>query len=98
MEVAAREGPLKRLGGLFVSLLETEKAILDSGETREVVRCERLALDDAEVGLDLVEPTGMDRGMDQNDVRPFALQPSDGWFATMEEPLSTIQNTREAER
>jgi len=32
MEVAASEGPLKGLGGLLVSLLESEEALLDRGE------------------------------------------------------------------
>ena len=47
---------------------KAEQAILDGGEVGEVVGREDLALDDAEVGLDLVEPAGMDRRVDEDDV------------------------------
>jgi hypothetical protein len=73
VEIAAGEGPLEGFGGFFVSLLKAEQTILDGGEVWEVVGREDLALDDAEVGLDLVEPSGMDRGVDEDDVRPLGF-------------------------
>ena len=58
-EVAAREGPLKGLGRLGMAHLKLEEAILDGGERREVVRGEDFAMDDREVDLELVGPTGV---------------------------------------
>ena len=74
MEIAAREGPLKGLGGFFIALLEAHELAFESGKLGEVVGIEDLALDDREVDLDLVEPTGMQRRVDKNGVWPFGLQ------------------------
>ena len=57
-------------------LLEPHQLVLERGEARKIVGREELALDDGEVDLDLVEPAGVDRGVDEDDVRPFGTQPS----------------------
>ena len=56
---AASELPLKRSRGRFVMLLEAEETILKLGEGTEVVRGEHLALDNEEIDLDLVHPSGI---------------------------------------
>jgi len=45
--------------------LEGKQALLQVIERAEVVGREDLALNDGEVDLDLVEPTGMDRNVDE---------------------------------
>ena len=58
-------------------------AALDRGGRRPLVRVEHLALDDAEVELDLVEPGGVDRGVDDPDRRPPLAQTGLGPGAAM---------------
>ena len=81
------------------SAVEGEQTRLDGGEVGEVVGREHLALHDGEVDLDLVEPGGMGRQMDEDQVgvaapggASTAVAPR--WLL----PLSTIQKTRGAER
>jgi len=69
-QVGSGELPFERRRELFVALLEGHQSALDRVEVGEVVRGEHLALDDAEVDLDLVEPTGMDGQVDETEVRP----------------------------
>src|SRR5207249_9622192 len=59
-EIAAREGPLERLRRVDVVFLEAKKPLTDSTERTEVIRREDLALDDGEIDLNLIEPTGVD--------------------------------------
>jgi hypothetical protein len=80
VEVAAGESPLEGLGALLVSLLKADQAILHGGEVREVVWSEDFALDDAEVGFDLIEPTGVNWCVDEDDIRPLGFQAIDCWF------------------
>jgi hypothetical protein len=55
-------------------------------------------LDERVVDLDLVEPAAVDGGVDKDEVRPAALEAIDRPLAAVVEPLSTIQNTRGADR
>jgi hypothetical protein len=66
-------------------------------EIREVVGLEHLALDDREVDLHLVEPTGVHGQVDEGEVRSALLEPLGGLLPRCEEPLLTIQKTRLAE-
>ena len=68
VEVGAGELPLKRLGDLLVAAAEREELLFEVGESREVVGGEDLALDDGEVNLGLVEPTGVDGGVHEEQV------------------------------
>ena len=70
VQIAASEGPLERIGGPLVAGLEGHHVPLQIGQAPEVTRCKQLALNDREVDLDLVEPTGVNRGVNQNDVGP----------------------------
>jgi hypothetical protein len=40
--------------------LESDEALFEFGQRREIIRSEHLALDDRKEYLNLVEPTGMD--------------------------------------
>src|SRR5208282_3487340 len=83
VKIAACEGPLERFGGSLVAGLEGHHVTLQLGQVLEVVWGEQLTLNDREVDLDLVEPTGMNRRMDQNDVGPSCAQAVGGASATM---------------
>ena len=74
VEVTAREGPLERLGGMLIAALECNQAAFECREIGGVAWREELALNDGEVDLDLVEPAGMYRGVDENDIWPFGPQ------------------------
>jgi hypothetical protein len=57
------------------SSLEGQQSFLDSGQRGEVVGGKDFALDDGEVDLDLIEPTGMNRTMHDKQSWKFLLQP-----------------------
>ena len=97
VEVVAGEGPLERAGDLPVVLGEREESVGERVEVGEVVRGERFALHDREVELDLVQPGGVHGEVDQPGARVGLGHPgrcAPQWL----EPLSTIQNTRRADR
>ena len=50
---------------MLVAALEVDEAALDLREVWEAVRGEHLAVDDGEIDLDLVEPRGVDRAVNQ---------------------------------
>ena len=82
-QVGAGESPLKGTGGLLVVILEGEQPLLEFGQGGEVIGSEDLALHDGEVDLDLIEPTSMDRGVDEHDRGPRGAQPIGGFFAAV---------------
>lgn len=49
----------------------------------EIVGGENFSLNDGEVDLDLVEPTGVDWGVDEKGVGPFGPQSIDGFLTAM---------------
>jgi hypothetical protein len=69
LEVGRGELPSEGPGGLVVALFEGGESVFDLVKAGEVVGCEDFALDDREVDLDLVEPGGVDRGVDHDRVR-----------------------------
>ena len=46
--------------------LEGEEALFEFGQRSEIVRGEDLSLNDREVDLNLIEPTGVDRSVDED--------------------------------
>ena len=70
VQVTTREGPLEWFGGPLVASLEGHHVPLQIGKALEVARGKQLALNDREVDLDLIEPTGVNRRMNQNDAGP----------------------------
>jgi len=71
--------------------------LLDLGQVGEVVGGQHLALHDGEIDLDLVEPGGVDRQVDQGEVGPCALQSVDRGSAAVGGAVVATQNTRRAE-
>jgi len=74
VKIATREGPFERLRGSLIAVLESHQTPPERTEVREVARCAQLTLDDGEVDLDLVQPAGVDRRMNQNGIRPFGSE------------------------
>ncbi len=73
VQITAREGPLERFGGALIAALEGHQPAFEGSKVGEVARGEQLTLNDGEVDLNLVEPAGMDRRVDQDDIRPFGV-------------------------
>lgn len=63
--------------------LEGKEALFEFGQRSEVVGRENLSLHDREIDFDLVEPTGMDRSVDQDRVGPSGAETIDGFLAAM---------------
>src|SRR5579859_3466853 len=82
-EVGPGELPLERLGEGLVADLEGEDPGGELVERGGGGRRENLALEDAEVDLDLVEPTGVDWEMDGHEPRVRLGETSDGGLAPM---------------
>jgi hypothetical protein len=83
---------------LLIALLELHQLVSECGEAGKVVGREDLALEDGEIGLDLVEPIGVDRSVDENDVVPFGAQPSGGAPPTVRRAIvNDPENTRWAD-
>ncbi len=61
------------LGDALVLVLEGHDPTLELGQVVEVVGGERLAREDREVDLDLVEPARVDRQVDEEQLRPGVL-------------------------
>ena len=83
MQVAAREGPLERIGSSLIASLERHHGPLQFRQTVKAAWREQLPLDNGEVHLQLVEPARVDRGMNQNDIGPPGAKPLAGAPATM---------------
>lgn len=96
VQIPACEGPFERLGGPVVAGLEGHHVPLQFGQTLEVARDEQLALNDREIDLDLVEPTGMNGRMNQNDIGPSDTKAVGGASTTM--AGAVIDNQEDAAR
>src|SRR5215210_1966872 len=83
IEITASELPGEGSGRLLVTLLEGDEAFGQSVEVGEVVGGQNLALEHREVDLDLIEPGGMNRKVQEPQIRPGALQALDGGFTSM---------------
>jgi len=82
-QIAPGEGPPERFGGTLISILEANQGAFESGAIDKIAGREQFALNDGEVDLDLVEPTGMDRCVDQDEVWPPGSQSISGPPAAM---------------
>ena len=81
MKIAAGEGPLERRGSPLIVALEGEETLFEFGQGSEVVWRENLSLDNGEIDLHLIEPTGVDRRVDENGIGPFVMQTVGGFLA-----------------
>jgi hypothetical protein len=73
----------ERLRDLLVVSSEVEEALFDGSEVGEVVGLQHLAVDDREVDLDLVEPAGVDRQVDEDEILVVALESVDRALAAV---------------
>ena len=76
-QVLSGEFPLEGLGDLFIVFLKAENPFRESNKGREVIRREYFSLEDGEIDFDLVQPTGVDGEMNNNNLRPSALKSID---------------------
>ena len=76
-EIPSREPPFERLGDGFVMSLESQQAFCELLQGREIVWREDLSLEDREINLDLIEPTGMDGPLNEHQVGVFVLESLD---------------------
>ena len=83
IEVGSGEFPFERRSDSLVIRLETKQPILNFLQRGEVVRCEHLSLDNGEVDLNLIQPTGVDRAVDGHDFGIGCLKTFDRGSATM---------------
>ena len=83
IEVCPSEFPFEWHGDCLVIRLETKQPILNFLQRGEVVRCEHLSLDNGEVDLNLIEPTGVDRAVDGHDFGIGRLKTFDRGLAAM---------------
>src|SRR5262249_14971189 len=74
--------PADRPGLATVLGPEGEQACLEVLQVVRHGRRQQLALDDAEEDLDLVQPGGVDGGVDQDQVRVALAEPA-GWLGTL---------------
>ena len=65
VEVGPGELPLEGRGDLLVAAAEGEQSLFERGEVGEVVGGEDFALEDRELDLGLVEPAGVNGGVDE---------------------------------
>lgn len=77
-QIGSGELPLEGGSAGFVVPLPAEQALLGGGEISEVPRRQRLAFGDGQVDLDLVQPGGVDRGVDQDSSPSGLVHPPDG--------------------
>jgi hypothetical protein len=77
-QVLSGEFPLEGPGNLLVVFLKGAYSLPEINKGKEVVGRKHFSLEDGEINLDLVQPTGMDGKMNDNDLGPFALKPIDG--------------------
>jgi hypothetical protein len=70
-QVTPREGPIAQFCGALTAVLEVDQTAFEHVDIGEIARRAKLALNDRELYLDLVEPAGMVRRVDQHEVWPF---------------------------
>jgi len=62
------------MGCPFIVGLESDETLFEFGQAREIIRGEDLALNNRKVDLNLVEPTGVDRSVHEDRVRPLGAE------------------------
>ncbi len=82
-EIPAGESPVERDGDLLIVMLKGKQTFLDLGQRREIIGDKDLALDDREVNLDLIQPTGMQWGVHQHHRRPLGAESVGGLLAAV---------------
>ena len=63
--------------------LKGEEALFEIGQGSEIIRGEDLSLNDREVNLNLIEPTGVVRDVDEDGVGPLGTEAVGGFLTPM---------------
>ena len=74
MKIVSSEPPLKGSRYLLVVFLKAHQSLFQGSDGWEIVWREYLALNDGEVDLDLVQPAGVYRSVDGNEVGISGLE------------------------
>jgi hypothetical protein len=82
-EVGPSEFPFEGGGDVLIVALEAQEPVCDILQRGEVVGDEGFTLDDREIDLDLVEPAGVDWGVDQHQVGKGGLKPLQAGLSAM---------------
>src|SRR6516162_4070057 len=82
-EVGPGEFPFEGGGDGLIVALEAQESVFDSLERGEVIGDQDFTLDDRKIDLDLVEPAGVDWGVDQHQVGKGGPQPLQGGLSAM---------------
>ena len=82
-QVCGGEFPVERPGALVVAVHEREQGAGEFLQAGKVAGCEDFLLGDGEEDFRLVQPGGVDRGVDHDGVRPGVVQPLDGGLAAV---------------
>ena len=83
LQIFAGEGPAEGGSTAFVVGLKSKQAFLELGQGTEVIGGQNFSLNDRQVDLDLVEPTGVDRSVDQNGIGPLGAETVSGLLPAM---------------
>ena len=75
--------PFEGLSGGFPVVLKADEPLCELAKPGEVVRRENLSLDDGEVDLDLIQPTGMNGSVNENQPGELLLEAGDGSVAAV---------------
>jgi hypothetical protein len=67
----------------FITFLEAQQSSLPFWRRVEIVGLENLALHDGEVGLELIEPTEVNRCLERNNRGPVGSEPPDALLAAV---------------
>lgn len=68
---------------LLLVILKLEQAVFQLSKRGEVIGRQNLPLDDGEIDFDLIEPTGVNRGMNRNQCGPSFLKTDRGFLTAM---------------
>ena len=68
---------------MLIVALEGKEPLFEFGQRREIVGREDLPLHYGKIDLNLIEPTGMDRSVDEDGIGPFVAQTVGGFLAAM---------------
>jgi hypothetical protein len=63
--------------------LEGEETLFEFGQRREIVGRENLSLNNGEIDFDLIEPTGVDRRVDEDGIGPVVTQSVGSFLASV---------------
>lgn len=83
VKIAACERPFERFRGSLITALERHQGPPEGAGVWKVVRSKKFTLNDGEVDLNLAEPTGVDRRMNQNRIVPFGSDAISGPLAAV---------------